>query len=185
MQRCQWCTNDPIYIEYHDHEWGRPSYDPAHLFELLLLEGFQAGLSWIIILKKRQRFREVLFNFDPVQLASINDDYINTLMQDSGIIRNRLKLNAIRTNARAWLAQSDPVSLVWSAVDGTPVINHYTCHDQIPTTTPAALTLSKTLKKAGFTFVGPTICYAYMQAAGMVMDHTTDCNCYKSLAKVK
>lgn len=185
MQRCHWCTNDPIYIEYHDHEWGRPSYDPAHLFELLILEGFQAGLSWITILKKRQRFRDVLFNFDPVQLASINDDYINTLMQDSGIIRNRLKLNAVRKNARAWLAQSDPVSLVWSAVGGIPVINHYTSHDQIPTTTPAALTLSKTLKNAGFTFVGPTICYAYMQATGMVMDHTTDCSRYKFLAKVK
>ncbi len=182
MQRCHWCTNDPVYIQYHDHEWGTPSRDPHHLFEMLILEGFQAGLSWITILKKRARFREVLFDFDPVQMAAMDDDYINVLMQDPGIIRNRLKLNAARQNARAWLALPDPVSFVWAAVDGKPHINHYAAHTDIPTATPQADALSRQLKKAGFKFVGPTICYAYMQATGMVMDHTTDCGRYPALA---
>lgn len=182
MQRCHWCTLDPVYIQYHDYEWGTPSRDPHHLFEMLILEGFQAGLSWITVLKKRPRFREVLFNFDPDQLAVMSDTYIDTLLQDSGIIRNRLKLNATRQNARAWLALADPVDFIWSVVGHTPIINHFAAHADVPAITPEAEILSRKLKKAGFNFVGPTVCYAYMQATGMVMDHTTDCWRYGDLA---
>ena len=182
MPRCFWCTNDPLYIAYHDEEWGVPQRDPQWLFEMLLLEGFQAGLSWITVLKKRERYRQVLFGFDAERLARMSDAEIEVLMQDPGIIRNRLKLQAARKNAQAWLRLEDPVALLWSFVGGVPKINHFTSHAQIPAITPEAEAMSKALKKLGFTFVGPTICYAYMQAAGMVMDHTTDCERYADLA---
>jgi DNA-3-methyladenine glycosylase I len=182
MPRCFWCTDAPLYIAYHDHEWGVPQRDPQALFELLLLEGFQAGLSWITVLKKRERYREVLFGFDLQRLAALTDAYIEgTLMQDAGIIRNRLKLKAVRQNAQAWLKLEDPVALLWSFVGGQPKINHFSERAQVPAVTAEAEAMSKALKKAGFTFVGPTICYAYMQAAGMVMDHTTDCDRYAQL----
>lgn len=182
MKRCHWCSDDPIYIAYHDTEWGTPSRDPHHLFEMLLLEGFQAGLSWITVLRKRPRYREVLFNFDPHAIAAMDDDYIeNTLMQDAGIIRNRLKLRAARQNAQAWLRLPDPVGLMWSFVEDSPKINHYARHEDIPLTTPEADTMSRALKKAGFTFVGPTICQSFLQAIGGIMDHTTDCFRYPQL----
>ena len=181
MPRCFWCNDDPLYIAYHDSEWGVPLKDPAALFELLLLEGFQAGLSWITVLKKRQRYREVLFGFDPQRLAVMSDEEIERLMQDPGIIRNLLKLKAARQNAQAWLRLDDPVALLWSFVGGTPKVNHFSERGQVPAVTPEAEAMSKALKKAGFTFVGPTICYAFMQAAGMVMDHTTDCDRYREL----
>ncbi|MBD2836932.1 DNA-3-methyladenine glycosylase I [Pseudomonas sp. JM0905a] len=181
MPRCFWCNDDPLYIAYHDTEWGVPLKDPAALFELLLLEGFQAGLSWITVLKKRERYREVLFGFDPKRLAVMSDEEIEKLMQDPGIIRNFLKLKAARQNARAWMRQEDPVALLWSFVGGRPKINHFSERGQVPAVTPEAEAMSKALKKAGFTFVGPTICYAFMQAAGMVMDHTTDCDRYREL----
>jgi len=182
MPRCFWCTEDPLYIQYHDQEWGIPLYDPQRLFELLLLEGFQAGLSWITVLKKRQRYREVLFGFDPQRLAQLSDEHLDTLLQDPGIIRNRLKLKAARQNAQAWLRLPDPAALLWSFVGGVPKINHFCAHSQIPTITAEAQDMSRALKKAGFSFVGPTICYAYMQASGMVMDHTTDCPRYAELS---
>ncbi|MFC4860430.1 DNA-3-methyladenine glycosylase I [Pseudomonas sp. MAHUQ-62] len=181
MPRCFWCNDDPLYIAYHDTEWGVPLKDPAALFELLLLEGFQAGLSWITVLKKRERYREVLFGFDPRRLAVMSDEEIEKLMQDPGIIRNLLKLKAARQNAQAWLRQEDPVKLLWSFVAGKPKVNHFSGRGQVPAVTPEAEAMSKALKKAGFTFVGPTICYAFMQAAGMVMDHTTDCDRYREL----
>lgn len=181
MPRCFWCTDDPLYIAYHDQEWGVPLRDPQRLFELLLLEGFQAGLSWITVLKKRARYREVLFGFDVQRLAQMSDAEIDERLQDPGIIRNRLKLRAARQNARAWLQLEDPVALLWSFVGGQPQVNHFRQRSEIPTQTEQALAMSKALKKAGFTFVGPTICYAYMQAAGMVMDHTTDCDRYAAL----
>jgi len=182
MKRCHWCSDDPVYIAYHDKEWGAPSRDPAHLFEMLLLEGFQAGLSWITVLRKRPRYREVLFGFDPQPLAAMTDDYIeDTLMQDAGIIRNRLKLRAARQNAQAWLRQDDPVALVWSFVGGQPLIHHYEKHEDIPLITPEAENMSRALRKAGFTFVGPTICQSYLQAIGAIMDHTTDCFRYRQL----
>ena len=181
MPRCFWCNDDPLYISYHDTEWGVPLKDPAALFELLLLEGFQAGLSWITVLKKRQRYREVLYGFDPARLAVMSDEEIEKLMQDPGIIRNLLKLKAARQNARAWLRLDDPVALLWSFVGGAPKVNHFSVRGDVPAVTPEAEAMSKALKKAGFTFVGPTICYAFMQAAGMVMDHTTDCDRYREL----
>lgn len=183
MTRCYWCNEDPLYIAYHDHEWGVPLRDARKLFELLLLEGFQAGLSWITILKRRARYREVLFGFDAERLARLTDAEIDELMQDPTIIRNRLKLNAVRTNARAWLALEDPVGLLWSFTGGEPKINHFKDRSEVPAITSEAQAMSKALKKAGFTFVGPTICYAYMQATGMVMDHTTDCDRYPILAR--
>ncbi len=181
MTRCAWCTNDPLYIAYHDDEWGTPSHDPRHLFEMLILEGFQAGLSWITILKKRKRFREVMFNFDPVTLAALTDAQIDILMQDPGIIRNRLKLQAVRQNAQAWLRLDDPVAFIWSFVGGKPIVNRHPNIKAVPVSTPEAEAMSKALKKSGFNFVGPTICYAYMQATGMVMDHTMDCDRYADL----
>ena len=182
MPRCFWCTDDPLYQAYHDEEWGVPLREPQALFELLLLEGFQAGLSWITVLKKRARYREVLLGFDPTRLAQMSDQYLETLMQDPGIIRNRLKLKAARQNARAWLALEDPVALLWSFVGGQPKINHFSERSLMPAVTAEAEAMSRALKKAGFTFVGPTICYAFMQASGMVMDHTTDCDRYPALA---
>jgi len=183
MTRCFWCNEDPLYIAYHDQEWGVPLRDAHKLFELLLLEGFQAGLSWITILKRRARYREVLHGFDVERLAQLSDAEIETLMLDPSIIRNRLKLKAVRTNARAWLALEDPVALLWSFVGGTPKINHFKDRSEVPAITAEAEAMSKALKKAGFTFVGPTICYAYMQASGMVMDHTVDCDRYAILSR--
>ncbi|NYT58499.1 DNA-3-methyladenine glycosylase I [Alcaligenaceae bacterium] len=183
MVRCGWCSGDPAYMHYHDTEWGVPSRNPRYLFEMLLLEGFQAGLSWITVLKKRPRYREVLFQFDPEKLACMGDDYIETLMQDPGIIRNRLKLNTARQNARAWLEQPDPVDLIWSFVGGKPRIHDYSTLQDVPVITPEAELMSRTLKKAGFNFVGPTICQSYMQAIGCLMDHTTDCHRHQALAR--
>ncbi|NYT61506.1 DNA-3-methyladenine glycosylase I [Alcaligenaceae bacterium] len=182
VQRCSWCTEDPAYIAYHDTEWGVPTRNPNYLFEMLLLEGFQAGLSWITVLKKRPRYREVLFNFDPKKLAAMSDSYIDTLMQDSGIIRNRLKLNSARQNAQAWLQLANPVELIWSFVGGNPKINHFRQPSDVPAIAPEAQLMSQALKKAGFNFVGPTICYSYLQAVGCIMDHTTDCHRYPVLA---
>lgn len=182
MPRCFWCTADPLYIEYHDHEWGVPQRDPAVLFEFLLLEGFQAGLSWITVLKKRERYRQVLHGFDPERLAQLSDAEIAVLLQDPGIIRNGAKLRAARQNAQAWLRLEDPAGWLWSFVDGTPRINHFRDHGEVPAITPEAEAMSKALKRAGFTFVGPTICYAFMQAMGLVMDHTLDCDRHGELA---
>lgn len=185
MQRCAWCSDDPLYIHYHDHEWGVANRDPQALFEFLLLEGFQAGLSWITVLKKRERYRQVLFGFDPQRLVKMTDAEIDQLMQDPGIIRNRRKLEAARSNARAWLRLEDPAAFIWSFVGGQPLINRFPTHQQVPAITPQAEAMSRALKKAGFSFVGPTICYAYMQACGLVMDHTTDCHRHAPLAAVQ
>jgi DNA-3-methyladenine glycosylase I len=181
MPRCFWCTDDPLYRAYHDEEWGVPLRDAHALFELLLLEGFQAGLAWITVLKKRAHYREVLFGFDPERLARMSDAELEVLMQDPGIIRNRLKLDAARKNARAWLRLDDPVSFLWSFVGGVPKINHFAGRAEVPAVSTEAEAMSRALKKAGFSFVGPTICYAFMQAAGMVMDHTTNCDRYMAL----
>jgi len=184
MPRCFWCTDDPLYIAYHDQEWGVPQRDSQVLFELLLLEGFQAGLSWITVLKKRERYRQVLFGFDAERLARMTDEEIEERMLDPGIIRNRLKLKAARQNAQAWLKLEDPAALLWSFVGGEPKVNHFEGRGEVPALTAEAEAMSKALKKAGFTFVGPTICYALMQAAGMVMDHTRDCDRYAALSAV-
>jgi DNA-3-methyladenine glycosylase I len=182
MHRCAWCTDDAHYIRYHDEEWGVPSRDPAHLFEMLVLEGFQAGLSWITILRKREAFRQALLQFDPVRLAAADDVWLDEQMHNPGIVRNRLKLLAARGNARAWLALPDPVEFIWSFTDGRPLIHHYRDMADIPTVGPEADAMSRGLKKAGFKFVGPTICQSYMQAIGCLMDHTTDCHRHAALA---
>jgi len=182
MPRCAWCGTDPLYIDYHDREWGVPARDPQVLFEFLLLEAFQAGLSWITVLRKRERYRQVLFGFDAERLARMSDAEIDERMLDPGIIRNRLKLKAARQNARAWLQLEDPGGFVWSFVDGEPKVNRFERIDQVPAVTPEAEAMSRALKKAGFSFVGPTICYAYMQACGMVMDHLTYCERHAELA---
>ncbi|MDF0733470.1 DNA-3-methyladenine glycosylase I [Pseudomonas entomophila] len=183
MPRCFWCTDDPLYQAYHDQEWGTPQRDPALLFEMLLLEGFQAGLSWITVLRKREHYRKVMFGFDPHLLAQMSDERIEALMLDPGIIRNRLKINAARRNARAWLALDNPAEWLWSFVGGEPKINHFKGREEMQSVTDEAKAMSKALQKKGFTFVGPTICYAFMQATGMVMDHTTDCDRYAALAR--
>lgn len=182
LQRCHWCTDDALYIHYHDTEWGVPSRDPRYLFEMLILEGFQAGLSWWTILQKREHFRNVLFQFDPQRLAAMDDDDIETLMQDPGIVRNRLKLKAARSNAQAWLQLPDPVALVWSVTDGQTLIGRYSDHSRVPTSSPQAQQLSRQLKTHGFKFVGPVICHSYLQAVGVLMEHTTDCHRYTDLA---
>ena len=182
MPRCNWCGSDPLYIAYHDHEWGVPTRDPQVLFEFLLLEAFQAGLSWITVLRKRERYRQVLFGFDAERLAIMSDAEITERLQDPGIIRNRRKLEAARGNARAWLRLDDPAGFVWSFVGGAPKINRFARIDQVPAVSAEAEAMSKALKKAGFSFVGPTICYAYMQACGLVMDHLIDCERHAALA---
>jgi len=182
MPRCSWCGDDPLYVRYHDEEWGVPTRDPQLLFEFLLLEAFQAGLSWITVLRKRERYRQVLFGFDAERLAIMSDGEIDERMQDPGIIRNRRKLEAARGNARAWLALEDPAGFVWSFVDGRPKVNRFERLDQVPAVTDEAQAMSRALKRAGFSFVGPTICYAYMQACGMVLDHLVDCERHAQLA---
>lgn len=175
MPRCAWCTDDPIYIAYHDEEWGVPQRDPDALFELLVLEGFQAGLSWLTVLRRRDYLRQVLHGFDPGRLAALGDDDIERLLRDPGLIRNRRKLEAARGNARAWLRLERPAEWLWSFVGGEPKINRPAHPGEVPAFTVESRAMSQALKRAGFSFVGPTICYALMQAAGMVMDHTLDC----------
>ncbi|GAA5315112.1 MAG: DNA-3-methyladenine glycosylase I [Candidatus Pelagadaptatus aseana] len=178
-QRCPWCLGDPLYEDYHDNEWGTPCFDDAKLFEFLLLEGAQAGLAWITVLRKREHYREAYDGFDPNRIARYDDSKIAELLQNPGIIRNKLKVNSAVQNARAYLNVLDRhdsfSDYLWQFVDGQPIQNHFTTMKQVPATTPISDTMSKTLKKAGFNFVGSTICYAYMQATGMVNDHLTSC----------
>lgn len=187
MKRCAWVTDDPIYIEYHDTEWGVPVRDDRTLFEFLILEGAQAGLSWITVLKKRAHYREVFENFDPEKIARFNQTKIEQLLSDPGIIRNRLKVNAAITNAKFYLEMKeqgiDFSAYLWNFVDGKPIQNHWKTTKEIPAFTDRSDKLSKDLKKRGFKFVGSTICYAFMQAVGMVNDHTTDC--FKSPLSIK
>jgi DNA-3-methyladenine glycosylase I len=173
--RCSWGESDPDYVAYHDTEWGVPARDPRRLFEFVLLEGAQAGLSWITILRKRDAYRAAFAGFDPVKVAAFDDDDIARCLADAGIVRNRAKINAAVGNARAWLELDDPVAFLWDFVGGVPIQNHWTGMGEVPATTAAAEAMSKSLKKAGFRFVGPTICYALMQSCGLVNDHVTSC----------
>ena len=173
--RCSWGESDPDYVAYHDTEWGVPTRDPQRLFEFVLLEGAQAGLSWITILRKRDAYRAAFAGFDPVQIAAFGDDDIARCLADAGIVRNRAKVNAAVGNARAWLELDDPVAFLWDFVGGVPIQNHWTGMGEVPATTAASDAMSKALKKAGFRFVGPTICYAFMQSCGFVNDHVTTC----------
>jgi DNA-3-methyladenine glycosylase I len=177
--RCPWCLADPLYIAYHDTEWGRPLRNNRKLFELLVLEGAQAGLSWLTILKRREGYRAAFDGMDPETIARYGTKDITRLLGDSRIIRNRRKIISAVENARAYLAMMEgPVSFskwLWDYVDGKPVINHFDSLPQIPASTPLSETVSKELKRRGFSFVGPTIMYAFLQSAGLVNDHLTGC----------
>ena len=183
MKRCDWVTDDPIYIKYHDTEWGVPLHDDTKLFELLILEGAQAGLSWFTILKRRETYRIAYDGFDPVKIAEWNSQKIDHLLKDPEIIRNRLKVESAIVNARAYLQITAEFKsfdeFIWSFVGGSPIQNSWQKIGQIPAVTPESDRMSKELKRRGFKFVGSTICYAFMQAAGMVNDHVTDCFRYE------
>jgi DNA-3-methyladenine glycosylase I len=182
-KRCGWCTTDPLYIEYHDKEWGRPVHDDRLLFEFLILEGAQAGLSWLTVLKKRDNYRKAFNNFDAVKVARYDDKKVRELLNNEGIIRNRLKIASAIANARSFLAVQKEFGTfdkyIWQFVNGKTVKNHFPHFKQLPPQTPQSDAMSQDLKKRGFNFVGSTICYAFMQATGMVNDHTTDCFCYR------
>ncbi len=180
--RCEWVGNDPLYQSYHDGEWGVPCYDDRTLFELLILEGAQAGLSWITILKKRENYRRLFDNFDANKIVRYTPKKVEKLLLDAGIVRNRLKVESTISNAKAFLElQKEPggfSGFIWSFVDGKPIINNPRTLKEVPVKTVVSDALSKALKKRGFKFVGSTICYAFMQAAGLVNDHTIDCFCH-------
>ena len=185
ITRCQWVSSDPIYIDYHDQEWGVPVHDDRELFEHLLLDGAQAGLSWLTILKKREAYRCAFDGFDPERIVRYGPKKVAALMQNPGIVRNRLKIEAAVTNARAYLSIREKpggfAGFIWQFVDGRRRINAWRTLAEIPTETAESRRMSKALKGCGFRFVGPTICYAYMQAVGLVHDHTTDCFRYPEL----
>lgn len=182
MERCGWVSQDPLYIAYHDNEWGVPETDSKKLFEMICLEGQQAGLSWITVLKKRENYRACFHQFDPVKVAAMQEEDVERLVQDAGIIRHRGKIQAIIGNARAYLQMEqngEPfVDFVWSFVNHQPQVTQATTLSEIPTSTPASDALSNALKKRGFKFVGTTICYSFMQACGLVNDHVVGCCCY-------
>ncbi|ELO4914926.1 DNA-3-methyladenine glycosylase I [Escherichia coli] len=182
MERCGWVSQDPLYIAYHDNEWGVPETDSKKLFEMICLEGQQAGLSWITVLKKRENYRACFHQFDPVKVAAMQEEDVERLVQDAGIIRHRGKIQAIIGNARAYLQMEqngEPfVDFVWSFVNHQPQVTQATTLSEIPTSTSASDALSKALKKRGFKFVGTAICYSFMQACGLVNDHVVGCCCY-------
>lgn len=182
MTRCGWCGSDPQYQHYHDTVWGRPEFDSRELFKKLCLDGQQAGLSWITILRKQAAYEEAFFDFEPNQMAQMSDDYLAQQMTNRAIVRNRLKLLSLRKNAVAYLSierHSGAFSeFLWSFVGGSPVQNAWRTLAEVPTETEASRQMSKALKKQGFSFVGPTICYAFMQAVGLVNDHLIDCHCH-------
>jgi DNA-3-methyladenine glycosylase I len=173
--RCEWAGTDPLYRGYHDDEWGVPIRDPHRLFELLCLEGAQAGLAWITILRKRESFRAAFDGFDPVRMAAYTDGDRARLLADAGIVRNRAKIDAFIGNARAFLEIEDFSALIWSFVGGEPIVNAWRALREIPAETDASRAMSRELKRRGFRFVGPTICYAFMQSAGLVDDHVVAC----------
>ncbi len=178
--RCAWVPeDDPLYVAYHDEEWGVPERDERKLFELLNLEGAQAGLSWSTILRKRENYRRAFAGFDPVRVARLDPE---TLLADAGIVRNRLKVESAISNAKVWLEQDDPVGLLWSFVGGEPIVNRWRTVAEIPAETAESRAMSKELKRRGFRFVGPTTCYAFMQGCGLVNDHTVDCFRYEQVS---
>jgi DNA-3-methyladenine glycosylase I len=185
MKRCTWViAKEPLYIEYHDKEWGVPVYDDRTLFEMLCLEGAQAGLSWWTILQKREDYRKAFDHFDAEKIVHYTDEKLQSLMENNGIVRNKLKIQSVVTNAEAFLRiQKEYGSFsnyIWSFVDNKPMINHWETVKEVPATSEISDYMSKKLKKDGFKFVGSTICYSYMQAVGMVNDHTLDCFCHPS-----
>ncbi len=185
--RCTWPGDDPLYLAYHDEEWGTPEWDSRALFEILILDGFQAGLAWITILRKRENFQKAFNGFNPEKIARYGKRDINRLLKDAGIVRHRGKIESTIGNARAFLEIQDTErsfsDYLWSFVDGAPKQNRWKTMAQVPAQTPESQAMSKDLKARGFKFCGPTICYAFMQAVGMVNDHTTDCFRHAPLCK--
>lgn len=186
--RCGWCVGDPLYEAYHDEEWGVPLKDDAGIFEFLILETFQAGLSWITILRKRENFRKAFDNFDYKKIVNYSEAKQAELMQDTGIIRNGAKIRAAISNAQAFLMVQEEFGsfseYIWSFVNGSPVQNNWQTLKEVPATTPVSEAISKDLKKRGFKFVGPTVVYAHMQATGMVNDHVIDCFRHREVKKL-
>ena len=182
QQRCEWVGSHPLEIVYHDTEWGIPVHDDRRLFELLILEGAQAGLNWLTVLKKRESYREAFAGFDPAEVARFDEARVEALLRNPGIVRNRLKVRSAIRNARAFLKVQEDYgtfdAYVWPFVEGVPKVNRWRSLTEIPAQTPESERMSKDLKKRGFNFVGPTICYAFMQAVGLVNDHTVDCYRY-------
>ena len=188
QKRCGWCGKDPIYVEYHDHVWGRPVADSRELFAKLCLDGQQAGLSWITILKKQPHYEKVFYNFAPEKIVRLVPKKFDKLMADPGIVRNKLKIESIVRNARAYLEMQEKginfSHFLWEFVDFTPIQGQRKTMKQLPANTDASDRMSKALKKLGFNFVGSTICYAFMQAVGMVNDHLVSCHCYEECASL-
>lgn len=186
VSRCAWTTNDPLYLKYHDEEWGVPVHDDQKLFEMLCLEGAQAGLSWITILRKRENYQKAFSNFDPKKIAKYNSGKVEKLLLNEGIVRNKLKISSFITNAKCFLdVQKEFGSFdkyIWQFTGGKTILNHWKSLKELPTKTNESELMSKDLKKRGFKFVGSTICYAFMQACGMVNDHTT--NCFRYMVKL-
>ncbi len=186
IRRCGWCGTEDLYVKYHDEEWGVPVRDERKLFEFLILEGAQAGLSWITILRRRENYRAAFAAFDVQKVARFGPDDVARLMQDTGIIRNRSKIESSIKNARSFLAVAEEFgsfgAYLWNFIDGKPIVNRWTDLSQIPALTPLAEKISRDMKRRGFTFFGPTICYSHMQATGMINDHLTSCFRYGVLA---
>jgi DNA-3-methyladenine glycosylase I len=185
QSRCEWCNSHPLYISYHDEEWGVPEHDDQKLFEKIILDGAQAGLSWLTILKKREGYRRAFDGFDAEKIARYSDNKIARLLDDPGIVRNRLKVNAAVINARAYLKLKEELGsfddYLWQFVDGRTIQNRWKSLKELPTSTPGSDAMSKALKQRGFKFVGTTICYAFMQAIGMVNDHLVSCPRHREL----
>ncbi len=179
VKRCEWAGDDPLYVSYHDQEWGVPVHDDQKLFEFLILEGAQAGLSWITVLRKRENYRRSFDRFDPQAVAQYDQEKIDSLLENPGIIRNKLKIRSAVQNAQAFLKIQEKFGsfneYIWGFVDHQPIVNHWTQMSDLPASTLLSETISKDLKKRGFNFVGPTIIYAHMQATGMVNDHVVSC----------
>jgi DNA-3-methyladenine glycosylase I len=182
LSRCPWPKDDAFYVAYHDDEWGVPEYDDRALYEKLVLDGFQAGLSWITILRKRENFRKAFDNFEPEKIARYTKRKTDKLMQDAGIVRNQMKIDGAVLSARAWLEVMEKgpgfSTFLWDFLDGKPKINNFRSTKQVPAETPISKAMSKELSARGFKFVGPTIVYAFMQAVGMVNDHLVTCHCH-------
>ena len=185
-KRCGWCQGSELYIQYHDAEWGRPCRDSQKLFEMINLEGAQAGLSWITILNKREGYRKNFASFDPVKVARFTDAKLDKIAQDPTVVRHKQKIYAVRKNAQALLelksAGTEFSEFIWNYVDHKTVDNRVKLLSEVPSSTPVSTQMSKDLKRLGFAFVGPTTCYAFMQAAGLVNDHLTSCPCYSEIA---
>jgi len=189
IKRCSWCGDDPLYVRYHDQEWGVPVHNDRKLFEFLILEGAQAGLSWITVLRKRQAYRDAFDGFDFNKIAAYKEAKLKLLLENPGIIRNKLKIRSTVTNARAFIRVRDEFgtfnNYIWQFVDGKPIQNRHKALKDIPAKTDVSDSISKDLKKRGFSFVGSTIIYAHMQATGMVNDHVSDCFRYKTIREMK